>query len=131
MNQQPYLTEASRPYDPEFIQNSEVGLKRTTDIYRTQLSAFYSLRKDQQVSVSSQQVEGDPNSFLFYTANAGSGSIQGFEWENLLNVSSNLSMDASLGYLRTWVDKFTYFASEGVEETGGDREAAMSPEITG
>ena len=131
VNQQPFLSDASRPYEPEFIQNFEIGLKRATKKYQTQLSTFYSLRKDQQVSVSSQQDKENPNSFLFYTANAGSGSIQGFEWENLLNVSSNLSMDASLGYLKTWVDKLTYFASEGVEETGGDREAAMSPEITG
>ncbi|MBT5224024.1 MAG: TonB-dependent receptor [Candidatus Marinimicrobia bacterium] len=131
VNQQPYLSDTSRPFDPEFIQNFEVGLNRVTNIYRTQLSAFYSLRKDQQVSLSSQQVEGDPNSFLFYTTNAGSGTIQGFEWENTLNVSSNLYMDASLGYLTTWVDKFTYFAAEGVEAIGGNRKAAMSPEITG
>ena len=131
VNQQPYLSDISRPFDPEFIQNFEVGLNRVTNIYRTQLSAFYSLRKDQQVSLSSQQVEGDPNSFLFYTTNAGSGTIQGFEWENTLNVSSNLNMDASLGYLTTWVDKFTYFAAEGVEAIGGNRKAAMSPEITG
>ena len=131
VNQQPYLSDTSRPFDPEFIQNFEVGLNRVTNIYRTQLSAFYSLRKDQQVSLSSQQVEGDPNSFLFYTTNAGSGTIQGFEWENTLNVSSNLNMDASLGYLTTWVDKFTYFAAEGVEAIGGNRKAAMSPEITG
>ncbi len=108
VNQQPYLSDTSRPFDPEFIQNFEVGLNRVTNFYRTQLSAFYSLRKDQQVSLSSQQVEGDPNSFLFYTTNAGSGTIQGFEWENTLNVSSSLNMDASLGYLTTWVDKFTY-----------------------
>ena len=131
VNQQPYLSDISRPYEPEFIRNFEIGLKHATDKYRTQLSVFYGQRKDQQVSVSSQQVEGDPNSFLYYTGNAGSGTIQGFEWENMLNVSSNLSMDASLGYLKTWVDKFIYFASEGMETSGGDREAAMSPVITG
>ena len=131
VNQQPYLSDISRPYEPEFIQNFEIGLKHATDKYRTHLSVFYGQRKDQQVSVSSQQVEGDPNSFLYYTGNAGSGTIQGFEWENMLNVSSNLSMDASLGYLKTWVDKFIYFASEGMETSGGDREAAMSPVITG
>ena len=131
VNQQPYLSDISRPYEPEFIQNFEIGLKHAIDKYRTQLSVFYDQRKDQQVSVSSQQVEGDPNSFLYYTGNAGSGTIQGFEWENMLNVSSNLSMDASLGYLKTWVDKFIYFASEGMETSGGDREAAMSPIITG
>jgi len=131
VNQQPYLSDISRPYEPEFIRNFEIGLKHAIDKYRTQLSVFYDQRKDQQVSVSSQQVEGDPNSFLYYTGNAGSGTIQGFEWENMLNVSSNLSMDASLGYLKTWVDKFIYFASEGMETSGGDREAAMSPVITG
>ena len=131
VNQQPYLSDISRPYEPEFIQNFEIGLKHAIDKYRTQLSVFYDQRKDQQVSVSSQQVEGDPNSFLYYTGNAGSGTIQGFEWENMLNVSSNLSMDASLGYLKTWVEKFIYFASEGMETSGGDREAAMSPVITG
>ena len=131
VNQQPYLTDASRPYDPEFIQNSEVGLKRTTDIYRTQLSAFYSLRKDQQVSVSSQQVEEDPNSFLFYTVNAGSGSVQGFEWETNYQILSRISLNTSLGYLDTWIDKFTYQENSEMEGYGGNREAAMSPKVTG
>ncbi|HIB32040.1 MAG TPA: TonB-dependent receptor [Candidatus Marinimicrobia bacterium] len=131
VNQQPYLSNESRPYGPETLQNVEVGLKRQTQKYRTQFSAFHGLRKDQQVSVSSQQVEGDPNSFLYYTGNAGSGTIQGFEWEHILDISPNLNCDASLGYLKTWVDKFIYFASEGVEMSGGDREAAMSPIITG
>ena len=131
VNQQPYLTDASRPYDPEYIQNFEVGLKRTTDIYRTQLSAFYSLRKDQQVSVSTQQVDGDPNSFLFYTANAGSGSVQGFEWETNYQILSRISLNTSLGYLDTWIDKFTYQANSEMEGYGGNREAAMSPKVTG
>ena len=131
VNQQPFLSDASRPYEPEFIRNFEIGLKRAAHKYRTQFSAFYSQRNNQQVSVSSQQDKENPNSFLFYTGNAGSGTIQGFEWENTLNVSSNLNMDASLGYLTTWVDKFTYFAAEGVEAIGGDREAAMSPKMTG
>ena len=131
VNQQPYLSDISRPYEPEFIQNFEIGLKHATDIYRTQLSAFYSLRKDQQVSLSSQQVEGDPNSFLFYTANAGSGSIQGFEWETNYQILSKISLNTSLGYLDTWIDKFTYQENSEMEGYGGDREAAMSPKVTG
>ena len=131
VNQQPYLSDISRPFEPEFIQNFEIGLKHATDIYRTQLSAFYSLRKDQQVSLSSQQVEGDPNSFLFYTANAGSGSIQGFEWETNYQILSMISLNTSLGYLDTWIDKFTYQENSEMEGYGGDREAAMSPKVTG
>ena len=131
VNQQPYLSDISRPYEPEFIQNFEIGLKHATDIYRTQLSAFYSLRKDQQVSLSSQQVEGDPNSFLFFTANAGSGSIQGFEWETNYQILSRISLNTSLGYLDTWIDKFTYQENSEMEGYGGNREAAMSPKVTG
>ena len=131
VNQQPYLSDISRLYEPEFIQNFEIGLKHATDIYRTQLSAFYSLRKDQQVSLSSQQVEGDPNSFLFYTGNAGSGSIQGFEWETNYQILSKISLNTSLGYLDTWIDKFTYQENSEMEGYGGDREAAMSPKVTG
>ena len=131
VNQQPYLSDTSRPFDPEFIQNFEVGLNRVTNIYRTQLSAFYSLRKDQQVSLSSQQVEGDPNSFLFFTANAGSGSIQGFEWETNYQILSKISLNTSLGYLDTWIDKFTYQENSEMEGYGGNREAAMSPKVTG
>jgi len=131
VNQQPYLSDISRPYEPEFIQNFEIGLKHATDIHRTQLSVFYSLRKDQQVSLSSQQVEGDPNSFLFFTANAGSGSIQGFEWETNYQILPMISLNTSLGYLDTWIDKFTYQENSEMEGYGGDREAAMSPKVTG
>lgn len=131
VNQQPYLSDISRPFEPEFIQNFEIGLKHATDIYRTQLSAFYSLRKDQQVSLSSQQVDGDPNSFLFYTANAGSGSIQGFEWETNYQILSMISLNTTAGYLDTWIDKFTYQENSEMEGYGGDREAAMSPKVTG
>ena len=131
VNQQPYLSDTSRPFDPEFIQNFEVGFKHLKNNYRSQLSAFYGNRTDQQVSVSSQQIVGDPNSFLYYTGNAGSGTIQGFEWENMLNITSNFSMDASLGYLKTWVNKFIYQENYEMEGYGGDREAAMSPKMTG
>jgi len=131
VNQQPYLNDISRPYEPEFIQNFEIGLMHATDIFRTQLSAFYSLRKDQQVSLSRQQVEGDPNSFLFFTANAGSGSIKGFEWETNYQILSKISLNTSLGYLDTWIDKFNYQKNSEMEGYGGGREAAMSPRVTG
>ena len=131
VNQQPYLSDASRPYNPEFIQNYEIGYKRKTDKLSSQLSTFYSLRKDQQVSVSSQQVEGDPNSFLYFTGNAGSGHIKGIEFETIYQVCCNIFLNANLGILDSWVDKFTYQASSEIHEIGGNREAAMSPKITG
>ena len=130
VNQQPYLTDKSRPYEPEFIQNFELGIKRISSTNQTQLSVFYSKRKNQQVSVSSQQVEGDPNSFLFYTGNAASGDLQGLEWEHSQIISSSYKMNASIGYLNTWVNRFSYETSDG-ESYGGDRKAAMAPEFMG
>ena len=131
VNQQPYLSDASRPFDPEFIQNYEIGLKRATNIYRTQISAFFSKRKDQQVSISSQQDKENPNSFLFYTANAGSGWIQGLEWEYSRTVTHGPQLFTTLGYLDTWVDEFGYQLDTATAGSGGNREAAMSPKVTG
>ena len=131
VNQQPYLSDASRPFDPEFIQNFEVGLKRATNIYRTQLSAFFSKRKDQQVSISSQQDKENPNSFLFYTANAGSGWIRGMEWEHSRTIAHRTQLYTALGYLDTWVDEFGYQLDTATAGSGGNREAAMSPKVTG
>ena len=131
VNQQPYLSDTSRPFDPEFIQNFEVGLNRVTNIYRTQLSAFFSKRKDQQVSISSQQDKENPNSFLFYTANAGSGWIQGLEWEHSRTITHGTQLFTTLGYLDTWVDEFGYQLDTATAGSGGNREAAMSPKVTG
>ena len=124
------MTDKSRPYKPEFIHNFELGIKRISSTNQTQLSVFYSKRKNQQVSVSSQQVEGDPNSFLFYTGNAASGNLQGLEWEHSQIISSSYKMNASIGYLNTWVNRFSYETSDG-ESYGGDRKAAMAPEFMG
>lgn len=130
INQQPYLTTSSRPYDPEYVQSFEFGLKRTTNTYRSNLTFFLSTRKNQQVSVSSQQEEGDPNSFLFYTGNAGSGKNNGIELEHSQQLLKSLSFDITIGVLNTWVDKFTYQTADGVNG-GGNRAAAMAPEWMG
>ncbi|MDP7529326.1 MAG: TonB-dependent receptor [Candidatus Marinimicrobia bacterium] len=131
VNQQPYLADVSRSFDPEFIQNVEIGIKRATDSHRSQLTVFSNNRTDQQVSVSSQQVEGDPNSFLFFTGNAGSGSAKGWEWEFEYDLTPTIQGQLSVGKLETWVDEFTYQLDTETEGKGGDRAAAMSPKITG
>ena len=83
------------------------------------------------MSISSQQIEGDPNSFIYYTSNAGSGTISGIEWENRLKILPNIDLDLSCGYLNTWVDSFNYFVADGIKASGGNREAAMSPKLNG
>lgn len=128
INQQPSLNESSRPFEPEYLYNTEFGFKFRTSKTNTSFTMFDGIRKNQQVSISSQQEQGNPNSFLFYTDNATSGTIRGFEFENDVMVFENFIVSTSFGYLNTYINKFYYPTEEGDLSTfGGDREAAMSP----
>jgi len=128
VNQQPYLADENRPFNPEYINNIEFGLRNQSVNHRFQLNAFYATRVNQQVTISSQQVEGDPNSFLFYTANAGSGRNYGFEFEYLRQVSDHIQLNTMLSHLNTFVDEFEYDSDEGMVKSGG-RAAAMAPKF--
>ena len=56
VNQQPFLGKKNRPFKPEYIQNMELGFKKMMDNYSDRLTVFIGNRRDQQVSVSSQQI---------------------------------------------------------------------------
>ena len=128
VNQQPNLNDSSRPFGPEYIYNNEFGVKLNTPKINTTLILFDGRRENQQVSISSQQEEGNPNSFLFFTDNATSGKIKGFEFESDIEVFKNFMLSSSFGYLETYINKFYYSTQEGDKNTyGGGREAAMSP----
>ena len=128
VNQQPFLASMNRPFGPEFLYNYEIGLKNKTSKSDTRFTAFLGFRKNQQVSISSQQEEGNPNSFLFYIDNATSGENNGFEFENTFKISKNLNLSTSIGYLNTHLSEFSYQISENDSSSkGGGREAAMSP----
>ena len=128
VNQQPFLALINRPFDPEYLYNYEIGLKIKTPKTNTRFTAFLGQRKNQQVSISSQQEEGNPNSFLFYTDNATSGENNGFEFENSFEIFKNLNLSTSIGYLNTYIEEFSYQISENDSSSkGGGRESAMSP----
>ncbi|MDP6500533.1 MAG: TonB-dependent receptor [Candidatus Marinimicrobia bacterium] len=130
VNQHPLLSEENRRFDPEYMINYEIGLRRFTKKYSFHLSAFIANRLDQQVSISSQQQEGDPNSFIFYTANATTGSLSGLELDGVYKLNSYLSFSGSLGLLNTRVDAFTFESDSGVVSTLGGREAAHAPKYS-
>ena len=130
VNQHPVLTAENRPYNPEFMTNYELGLRRYTDKTILHLSAFMAKRQDQQVSISSQQTEGDPNSFVFYTANATTGSLSGMELDGTYRLNLNLTLSGSVGLLNTHVDAFTFESDSGVTTTLGDRFAAHAPKYS-
>ena len=131
VNQQPFLGKKNRPFKPEYIQNMELGFKRMMDNYSDRLTVFIGNRRDQQVSVSSQQVSGDPNSFYYFTSNAGSGRLGGLEWDHDHVIASNVRLTASLGYLDTKVEEFSYQMDSTTIGIGGNRAAAMAPKLTG
>ena len=131
VNQQPFLAEKNRPFKPEYIQNLELGFKRMMDNYSDRLTVFIGNRIDQQVSVSNQQVSGDPNSFYYFTSNAGSGRLGGLEWDHDHVITSNIRFSVSLGYLDTKVEEFSYQMDSTTIGIGGNRAAAMAPKLTG
>jgi len=131
VNQQPFLAEKNRPFKPEYIQNVEMGFKRIIHNYSDRLTLFIGNRRDQQVSVSTQQVLGDPNSFYYFTSNAGSGQIGGLEWDHDHVITSNIRLTTSLGYLDTKVEEFSYQMDSTTIGIGGNKAAAMAPKLTG
>ncbi len=130
VNQHPVLTAENRPYNPEFMTNFELGLRRYTEKSTLHISAFLAKRQNQQVSISSQQTVGDPNSFVFYTANATTGSLSGLEFDGTIKLNSTLSVSGSLGILNTHVDAFTFESDSGVTTTSGNRESAHAPKYS-
>ena len=127
VNQQPYVSLKNRNYNPEYLHNYEIGFKKISNKSLINLSIFYSKRISQQVSVSAQQNENNPNSFYYFIANSGKGWIRGVEVDLKFELTKYISMTSNLGLLDTWIDKFIYESSYGVEEVGGNREAPMSP----
>ncbi len=128
INQHPYLAAENRPYAPEYMLNVEAGYRLSTSRYRIELIAFHALRDGQQVSLSSQQTPGDPNSFFYFTANAASGRNSGIEAEGQYRLLPNLNAFASLSYLNTRVDPYAFDVAGGQRQQLGGRAAAHAPQ---
>ena len=130
VNQHPRLAPSSRPFDPEYLLNWELGYRASGTRATTALTFFHALRSDQQVELSSQQDPGDPNSFFYFTANAVSGRNSGLELEHSLRVTPSLRLSGSLGLLDTRIDEYTFEAGEADTLALGDRAAAHAPART-
>ena len=87
-NQQPFLDITNRSFGPEYIDNFEIGFKTIKELSTISITGFYGFRRDQQVSVSSQQDLGNPNSFYFFTANSGKGILRDLKPNLLTNFQS-------------------------------------------
>ena len=94
------------------------------------MTLFHTMRRRQQVSLSTQQEPGNPNSFLFFIANASSGRNSGIEWEQTYRPVERLNLFGSLAYLNTRVDAYTFETAAGESQTLGDRASAHAPEYS-
>lgn len=92
-----------KEYQPEFLWSLETGLKGSwLDGQIVATSAlFYERRRDMQIRNGVQLTPGDPNSYVFITENASGGYNYGLESTLQWRATQSLSIESSLGLLRT------------------------------
>lgn len=129
VNQHPLATD-NRPYDPEYATNFELGLRTSSGRASSSVTVFHTLRRQQQVSLSSQQEAGNPNSFFYFIENASNGRNSGIEWEQTYRPVEHVHLFGSLGYLNTRVDNYTFITPTGESLTLGDRASAHAPQYS-
>ncbi len=127
INQNPNLSGNSRFYDPEYNTNFEVGAKINSDFVSANITFFSMSRTDQQVQISSQQEDGNPNSFYFYTSNASNGTNTGAEFDAKLKLMDGLIFRTSVGILKTQIDAYDFWIDDSTMTILGNREQAMAP----
>ncbi|MCC5868776.1 MAG: TonB-dependent receptor [Gammaproteobacteria bacterium] len=115
------IPDERREFDTEYLWNFETGLKgRFLDgALVSNLSVFYMLRREQQVSTSFQIDPTDPLTFVFFTDNAARGYNYGAELDLNWQFARDWSLFTSLGLLET---KYREFAGGPV-----DRAQAHAP----
>jgi len=111
-------------FRPEYLWNYEIGIKRLSADQRfyADATAFYSRRRDVQVRTGDQLVEGDPNSYVFFTDNASRGYNYGLEASARWQVTDRWDVSGSLGLLKT---RYQDYDQGGVMLP--DREQATAP----
>ncbi len=123
-----YAAQAKPDFAQESLLNYEFGIKGNALQGRVYFDTtlFYQQRHNMQVLNSTQLVAGDPNSFVFFTDNVGSGYNAGIESSVRVSVSAALELGGTLGLLRTRTD--AYIQDNGTVVPA--REQAHAPEYT-
>jgi outer membrane receptor protein involved in Fe transport len=108
-------------FDPEYLWSGEFGVKGSSldDKFTLRLAAFYMHRDN--IQLKAWQVEGQQ--FTGYVDNASSGSNFGLEVEGSYQLTEDLFLTGSAGYLNTEIDDFV--TQSGLNQDG--REQAQSP----
>ena len=127
INQNPNLSKSNRFFNPEFNTNVEAGMKFISNKIVANINLFSMNRNNQQVQISSQQEEGNPNSFNFYTSNATTGTNKGIEFDSKVKLINGIILRSSCGLLKTHVDAYEFWTDDTTITILGNRDQAMAP----
>ncbi|MFK7829876.1 MAG: TonB-dependent receptor [Congregibacter sp.] len=124
------LASATIPYDPETVDNYELGFKSEWSDGRLRLNGavFYMDYQDKQeeIGLPSEGATGQRISVF----NAATATMQGFELEMQAVVTESLSLRGNIGYLDSEYDDFTFDSGFGIVDNSG-LEFRRAPDFTG
>ena len=125
------VEEARDPFEPETVDNYEVGIKSEWLDNRLRINAniFYMEYEDKQEELQLPDSSGTGQKTI--VTNASSATIQGIEVDVQASISSNLSIRANLGYLDTDYDEFQYADISGNTVDLSALEFRRAPDLTG
>ncbi len=114
------------PYQAETLWSYELGLKGLwlDNTLQGEIALFYMDRDHAQLSQSSQQVEFDPNSFVFVTYN-GAATVQGLETSLSWQLNEAWELHAAVGLLDSNISNSPITATVSPEAI--NRELAHAP----
>jgi iron complex outermembrane receptor protein len=119
------------PFDPEFVNNWEAGMKGDflDQTLRINLAAFYNEYDDKQEEIIEPDGFGGSNTVV---RNASTAEMMGFEAEVTWVATENLRFNANAGYLDAEYDDFVAdLTGDGIVTDNSDLELRRVPEWTG
>lgn len=118
------------PFDPEFVENFEIGMKADlTDQIRLNLAAFWTDYDDKQEEVIEADGFGGSNTVV---RNASTVDISGLEAEFTWVTSQYFTLNATLGYLDAEYDEYIAdLNGDGVATDNSALNLRRVPELTG
>ncbi|MEH6569717.1 MAG: TonB-dependent receptor [Halioglobus sp.] len=119
------------PFDPEFVDNYEIGMKGdfADNTIRLNLAAFYTDYSDKQEEVIEPDGFGGSNTVV---SNAATVDIFGVEAEFTWVANENFRINANLGWLDAEYDEYVAdLNGDGIETDNSGLELRRVPEFTG
>ncbi|GIX29743.1 MAG: TonB-dependent receptor [Porticoccaceae bacterium] len=125
------LVEAREPYDPETVDDYEIGFKSELWEGRVRLNAnvFYMEYDDKQEEL--QLPDTNETGQKTVVTNAASAELSGVEVDLQASLTDNLSLRANLGYLDSKYDEFSYIGLDGSVVDLSGLEFRRAPDWTG